>query len=66
MGVVYVKFSIYDNGFIYTKQKVCSVLHEDQYSNVTVKMYNSEIKDYEIRVLKKDQYSKTPHIIEFD
>ncbi len=66
MGVVYVKFSVYDSGVIHTKQKVCTVLHIDQNNSVTVKMYNSDIKDYEIRVLKEGQYSKTPYLMEFD
>ena len=64
--VVYVKVSLYENGNIFTKQKVCNVIHEDEYNNVTVKMYNSDIKDYEIRVLKDGQYSTTPHIMDFD
>ena len=66
MGVVYIKYSLYENGIIYTKQKVCSVIHKDLHDNVTVKMYNNDIKDYEIRVLREGQYSTTPHIMDFD
>lgn len=64
--VVYVKVSLYENGITHTKQKVCNVIHKDEYNNVTVKMYNKEIKDYEIRVLREGQYSTTPHIMDFD
>ena len=64
--VVYVKVSLYENGNIFTKQKVCSVIHKDQHDNVTVKMYNNDIKDYEIRVLMKGQYSITPYLMDFD
>lgn len=64
--VVYIKYSLYENGIIYTKQKVCSVIHKDECNNVTVKMYNSDIKDHEIRVLMEGQYSTTPYLIDFD
>jgi hypothetical protein len=66
MGVVYIKYSLYENGIIYTKQKVCSVIHKDQHDNVTVKMYNNDIKDYEIRVLREGQYSTTAYLMDFD
>lgn len=64
--VVYVKVSLYEHRNIFTKQKVCNVIHEDEYNNVTVKMYNNDIEDYEIRVLMKGQYSTTPHLMDFD
>ena len=66
MAVVYVKFLHNENGVTYTKQKVCTILDEDQYGNVTVKIYNDEIKDYELRVLREGQYSNTPYLMDFD
>jgi hypothetical protein len=66
MSVVYVKILNYENGVTYTKQKVCTILDEDQYGNVTVKIYNDDIKDYELRVLMKGQYSSHPYLMEFD
>ncbi len=66
MSVVYVKMLHYENGVTYTKQKVCTILDEDQYGNVTVKIYNDDIKDYELRVLMKGQYSSHPYLMEFD
>ncbi len=66
MAVVYVKFLHNENGVTYTKQKVCTILDEDQYGNVTVKIYNDDIKDYELRVLMKGQYSSHPYLMEFD
>jgi hypothetical protein len=62
----YIKVLHYENGVIYTKQKVCSVLSVDQHENVTVKYYNGDTKEYEIRVLHKDQYSTTPFLMDFD
>ena len=66
MAVVYVKFLHNENGVTYTKQKVCTILDEDQYGNVTVKIYNDEIKDYELRVLREVQYSNKPYLMDFD
>ena len=66
MAVVYVKFLHNENGVTYAKQKVCTILDEDQYGNVTVKIYNDDIKDYELRVLMKGQYSSHPYLMEFD
>lgn len=66
MAVVYVKFLHNENGVTYTKQKVCTILDEDQYGNVTVKIYNDEIKDYELRVLREGQYSNKPYLMDFD
>lgn len=66
MSVVYVKILNYENGVTYTKQKVCTILDEDQYGNVTVKIYNDKIKDYELRVLMAGQYSSHPYLMEFD
>jgi len=66
MAVVYVKFLHNENGVTYTKQKVCTILDEDQYGNVTVKIYNDEVKDYELRVLREGQYSNTPYLMDFD
>ena len=42
------------------------ILDEDQYGNVTVKIYNDEIKDYELRVLREGQYSNKPYLMDFD
>jgi hypothetical protein len=66
MAVAYVKFLHNENGVTYTKQKVCTILDEDQYGNVTVKIYNDEVKDYELRVLREGQYSNTPYLMDFD
>ena len=66
MAVVYVKFLHNENGVTYTKQKVCTILDEDQYGNVTVKIYNDDIKDYELRVLRENQYSNVPYLMDFD
>ena len=66
MAVVYVKFLHNENGVTYTKQKVCTILDEDQYGNVTVKIYNDEVKDYELRVLREGQYSNEPYLMDFD
>jgi hypothetical protein len=66
MSVVYVKILHSENGITFTKQKVCTVINTDQYDNVTVKYYNSDTKEYEIRVLHKTQYSETPFLMEFD
>lgn len=66
MAVVYVKFLHNENGVTYTKQKVCTILDEDQYGNVTVKLYNDEVKDYELRVLREGQYSNKPYLMDFD
>jgi hypothetical protein len=66
MAVVYVKFLHNENGVNYTKQKVCTVLSEDQYGNLTVRLYNDEHKDHEIRVLQKGQFSHTPYLMDFD
>lgn len=66
MAVVYVKFLHNENGVTYTKQKVCTILDEDQYGNVTVKIYNDEVKDYELRVLREEQYSNKPYLMDFD
>jgi hypothetical protein len=66
MAVVYVKFLHNENGGNYTKQKVCTVLSEDQYGNLTVRLYNDEHKDHEIRVLQKGQFSHTPYLMDFD
>ncbi len=66
MAVVYVKFLHNENGVTYTKQKVCTILDEDQYGNVTVKIYNDEVKDYELRVLREGQYSNKPYLMDFD
>jgi hypothetical protein len=66
MSVVYVKMLHYENGVTYTKQKVCTILDEDQYGNVTVKIYNDDIKDHELRVLMNGQYSSHPYLMEFD
>lgn len=67
MSVVYVKMLHYDNGVIYSKQKVCTVISEDDNNEtITVKMYNDEVKDYEIRALMKNQYSTHPYLMEFE
>ena len=66
MAVVYVKFLHNENGVTYTKQKVCTILDEDQYGNVTVKIYKDEVKDYELRVLREGQYSNKPYLMDFD
>ena len=66
MAVVYVKFLHNENGVTYTKQKVCTILDEDQYGNVTVKLYNDEVEDYELRVLREGQYSNKPYLMDFD
>jgi hypothetical protein len=66
MAVVYVKFLHNENGATYTKQKVCTILDEDQHGNVTVKIYNDDIKDYELMVLREDQYSNVPYLMDFD
>ena len=66
MATVYVKFLHNENGVNYTKQKVCTVLSEDHYGNLTVELYNDEQKDYEIRVLQKGQFSHTPYLMDFD
>ncbi len=66
MSLVYVKILHSENGITFTKQKVCTVIDMDKYDNVTVKYYNSDTKEYEIRVLQKTQYSETPFLMEFD
>lgn len=67
MSVVYIKMLHYDNGVTYSKQKVCTVISEDDNNEtITVKMYNDEVKDYEIRVLMKNQYSTHPYLMEFE
>lgn len=66
MAVVYVKFLHNENGVTYTKQKVCTILDEDYHGNVTVKIYNDEIKDYELMVFREDQYSNVPYLMDFD
>jgi len=65
-NVVYVKVSYYENGVVLLKQKVCTVIDKDEYENVTVKFFNNETKNYEIKVLTLGQYSTTPHLMEFD
>lgn len=66
MSVVYVKFLHYENGVTHNKQKVCTVLNEDEYGNVTVKMYNDKIKNHETRILRVGQFSTTPFLMDFD
>jgi hypothetical protein len=66
MAVVYVKFLHNENGVTYTKQKVCTILDEDHHGNVTVKIYNDDIKDYELMVLREGQYSNKPYLMDFD
>jgi hypothetical protein len=66
MATVYVKYLHSENGVTYTKQKVCTVLSEDQYGNLTVRIYNDEHKDHEIRVLREGQYSHSPYLMDFD
>jgi hypothetical protein len=67
MSIVYIKMLHYHNGLIHTKQKVCTVISEDDNNEtITVKMYNNEVKDYEIRVLMKGQYSVHPYLMDFD
>jgi hypothetical protein len=65
MGVVYIKMIYSENGVSYTKQKVCTVLSEDQHGNLTVRLFNEEHNDHEIRVLREDQYSRTPFLMDF-
>jgi hypothetical protein len=65
-NVVYVKVSHYENGIIYTKQKVCTVIDKDEYDSVTLKYFNQETKKYEIKALPLGQYSTTPYLMDFD
>ena len=65
-NTVYVKVSYYENGVIYTKQKVCTVIDRDEYDSVTVKYFNTETKKNEIKALPLGQYSETPYLIDFD
>jgi len=67
MSVVYIKMLHYHNGVIHSKQKVCTVISEDNNNEtITVKIYNDKHKDYEIHVLMKGQYSTQPYLMDFD
>ncbi len=66
MSVVYIKIYHHTNGIVYSKQKACTVMSKDEHDNVTVKYYNTETKEYETRVLHKNQYSETPYLMDFD
>jgi hypothetical protein len=65
-NVVYIKILHYENGVVYPKQKVCTIIDKDQYDSVTVKYYNDETKEYETRALLRTQYSETPFLMDFD
>ena len=64
--IVYVKILHFENGVKYTTQKVCKVIDRDEYDNLTVEMINDLSKEYEIRVLRPDQYSYEPYLMDFD
>jgi hypothetical protein len=66
MAVVYVKMFHNEKEVTYSTQKVLTVVDTDQYGNVTAKWYNDKIKDYEIVVLRPDQFSKTPFLMDFN
>jgi len=66
MSVVYVKMFHNENEVTYSTQKVLTVVDTDQYGNVTAKWYNDKIKDYEIVVLRPDQFSKKPFLMDFN
>jgi len=64
--IVYVKILHFENGVKYTTQKVCKVIDRDEHDNLTVEMINNLSKEYEIRVLRPDQYSYGPYLMDFD
>jgi hypothetical protein len=66
MSVVYVKMFHNENEVTYSTQKVLTVVDTDQYGNVTAKWYNDKIKDYEIVVLRPDQFSEKPFLMDFN
>jgi hypothetical protein len=55
-----------ENEVTYSTQKVLTVVDTDQYGNVTAKWYNDKIKDYEIVVLRPDQFSEKPFLMDFN
>jgi hypothetical protein len=41
-------------------------MDEDHHGNLTVKIYNDEISEYETKVLRTDQFSDSPYLMDFD
>ena len=41
------------------------VIDRDEHDNLTVEMINDLSKEYEIRVLRPDQYSYEPYLMDF-
>ena len=64
--LVYVKYLHNVNGITYSKQKVGTVMDEDHHGNLTVKIYNDEISEYETKVLRTDQFSDSPYLMDFE
>jgi len=60
---VYVKFAVYENGIFKEKQTPATVLKEDAYGNVTVKIKINNTE--EIRILSPQQYSHSLYVLDY-